>query len=80
MTYHESADDHDITGYVCCEKPRLRKPIRSTMPAITLSKVESHCSDREGVGAVCDSPPSARVAVACTVDMAGSFISKDFFT
>jgi hypothetical protein len=50
------------------------------MPAITLSKVENHCSDRERVGAVCDSALSARAAVATTVDMAGSFITKDFFT
>ena len=36
--------------------------------------------DREGVGAVCVSALSARAAVATTVDMAGSFITKDFFT
>src|SRR5262245_51128328 len=52
--------------------PRLRNPIKSTMPAITLSNVGSHGSDREGITPIGDAPASACTAVGSVVDMVES--------
>src|SRR5690242_480702 len=44
VTHHEGTHDNDVLGYVRVKTPRVNNPITSTMPAITLSKVGSHCS------------------------------------
>ena len=51
--------------------PKLRNPITSTIPAITLSNVGIQTSDRE-CAASCDGPTPARTAVGSIVDMSRS--------
>jgi hypothetical protein len=49
--------------------PRFKNPITSTMPAIALSKVGNHPSDREDI-VTSDAPLGAFKAVGSVVDIA----------
>src|SRR5215470_15813253 len=57
--------------------PRLRNPIRSTMPAMALSKGGSHRADRKGGAASGEAPAPACLVVDSRVDMADSFVTYD---
>ena len=57
---------------------RLTNPIRSTKPAITLSKVRSHASDRKGIAAVCEASTAVYTAMGPIADTTDSFIPRNF--
>jgi len=50
------------------------------MPAITLSKVGSHLSDRETIAASYDAPAPACMTVGSIADMADYLVTQDFAT